>query len=97
MARKQVWFLTGSQHLYGDAVLAQVTAQSKSVSDVLAASPHLVADIVAKPLLVDSDAIRRMMLAANADDDCVGVITWMHTFSPAKMWIKGLDLSLIHI
>lgn len=91
MARKQVWFLTGSQHLYGDAVLAQVTAQSKSVSDVLAASPHLVADIVAKPLLVDSDAIRRMMLAANADDDCVGVITWMHTFSPAKMWIKGLD------
>ncbi len=89
--RKQVWFLTGSQHLYGEEVLAQVTAQSRGVSDALAASPHMAADVVAKPLLVDSDAIRRTMLAANADDSCVGVITWMHTFSPAKMWIKGLD------
>jgi len=89
--RKQIWFLTGSQNLYGDDVLAQVTAQSKGVSDVLAASVAMAADIVAKPLLVDSDAIRRAMLAANADDSCVGVITWMHTFSPAKMWIKGLD------
>lgn len=99
-ARKQIWFLTGSQHLYGEEVLQQVADQSRRISDVLAAAPEVVADVVIKPLLVDSDAIRRVMLAANADDQCVGVITWMHTFSPAKMWIKGLDVlnkPLLHL
>ena len=67
-ARKQIWFLTGSQHLYGEEVLQQVADQSRRISDVLAAAPEVVADVVIKPLLVDSDAIRRVMLAANADD-----------------------------
>ena len=77
---KQIWFLTGSQGLYGEDVLLQV-----------AASPEVPAQIVAKPVLTDAAAIRRVMLDANADDDCVGVIAWMHTFSPAKMWINGMD------
>ncbi|MCW2866545.1 MAG: L-arabinose isomerase [Marmoricola sp.] len=87
----QVWFLTGSQGLYGDDVLEQVARQSREVSDALGASAHVPATIVAKPVLTDAAAIRAVMLAANADDACVGVITWMHTFSPAKMWITGLD------
>ncbi|MCW2818411.1 MAG: L-arabinose isomerase, partial [Marmoricola sp.] len=87
----QVWFLTGSQGLYGDDVLDQVARQSREVSDALGASAHVPATIVAKPVLTDAAAIRSVMLAANADDACVGVITWMHTFSPAKMWITGLD------
>ena len=99
-ARKQVWFLTGSQSLYGPEVLDQVAEQSRSVSDALAASPEVAAEVVAKPVLLEADGIRRVMIAANADDDCIGVIAWMHTFSPAKMWIKGIDLldkPLLHL
>ncbi len=99
-ARKQIWFLTGSQHLYGPEVLAQVASQSASISDVLAVADAVPVDVVAKPVLTDADAIRRVMIDASADDDCVGVIAWMHTFSPAKMWITGLDLlrkPLLHL
>ncbi|KQU67988.1 L-arabinose isomerase [Phycicoccus sp. Root101] len=86
-----VWFLTGSQGLYGDDVLAQVAAQSATISDALAGHDGIIAEVVAKPVLTDADAIRRVMLEANSDDSCVGVIAWMHTFSPAKMWISGLE------
>ncbi len=89
---KQIWFLTGSQGLYGDDVLEQVRSQSAQVSGALAAAEAIVPEVVAKPTLTDASAIRRMMIEANADDDCVGVIAWMHTFSPAKMWIGGVDL-----
>jgi L-arabinose isomerase len=88
---RQIWFLTGSQGLYGDDVLAQVAAQSKTVSDALAGHDGIVAEIVAKPVLTDAAAMRRMMLDATSDDRVVGVIAWMHTFSPAKMWIGALD------
>ncbi|HRA07074.1 MAG TPA: L-arabinose isomerase, partial [Propionicimonas sp.] len=88
---KQIWFLTGSQGLYGDDVLDQVRDQSRQISDALAAAPQIPVEVVAKPTLTDATAIRRIMLEANADDDCVGVIAWMHTFSPAKMWIGGMD------
>ncbi len=90
-----IWFLTGSQHLYGPEVLQQVADQSRTISDTLADSfggdggPAVT--LVAKPVLTDTDAIRRCLIDANADDDCIGVIAWMHTFSPAKMWITGLD------
>ena len=87
----EIWFLTGSQGLYGEDVLRQVADQSRAVSDRLAASTDIPAAVVAKPVLTDAGAIRSVMLAANADDACVGVIAWMHTFSPAKMWISGLD------
>lgn len=88
---KQIWFLTGSQGLYGEDVLTQVKDQSAQISGALAAAPDIPVAIVAKPLLTDAGAIRRVMLEANADDDCVAVIAWMHTFSPAKMWISGMD------
>jgi L-arabinose isomerase len=87
----EIWFLTGSQGLYGEDVLSQVADQSRAVSDRLAASADIPAAVVPKPVLTDAGAIRGVMLAANADDACVGVIAWMHTFSPAKMWISGLD------
>ncbi|MDR6611133.1 L-arabinose isomerase [Leifsonia sp. 1010] len=87
----EVWFITGSQHLYGPETLAQVAEQSRAIADELGASPDVPVKIVWKPVLTDADAIRRIMLEANADDRVIGVIAWMHTFSPAKMWIAGLD------
>ncbi|PYI68129.1 L-arabinose isomerase [Arthrobacter livingstonensis] len=86
----EVWFLTGSQHLYGEEVLAQVAAQSQEIADALNASGAPV-KLVWKPVLTDSDAIRRTALQANSADHVIGVTAWMHTFSPAKMWIQGLD------
>lgn len=97
---KQIWFLTGSQGLYGEDVLLQVRDQSAQISGALAASELMPAQVVARPVLTDAGAIRRVMLDANADDDCVGVIAWMHTFSPAKMWIGGmnaLDKPFLHL
>lgn len=91
MTDRQIWFLTGSQGLYGEDTLRQVAEQSRRVSDALAGHPCLVAQVVAKPVLTDAAAMRRVMLDATADDRVVGVIAWMHTFSPAKMWIGALD------
>jgi len=90
-ADREIWFLTGSQGLYGEETLQQVADQSREVADTLAAHPDLSIRIVWKPVLTSSDAIRRTILEANADDSCLGLIGWMHTFSPAKMWINGLD------
>lgn len=87
----EVWFLTGSQHLYGPETLAQVAAQSQEIAGILDAADDVPVRIVWKPVLTDSDAIRRIALDANADDRVIGVVAWMHTFSPAKMWITGLD------
>jgi len=87
---KEIWFFTGSQDLYGEQTLRQVAQQSTEVAQALDASTEVPARIVWKPVLKDSDSIRRAMLEANSDDNVLGVITWMHTFSPAKMWINGL-------
>ena len=86
----EVWFLTGSQAMYGEGTLRQVETQSRAVAErfVGAGAP---ADVVWKPVLIDSASIRHVCLDANSDDRCIGVIAWMHTFSPAKMWIQGLD------
>jgi L-arabinose isomerase len=89
--QRSVWFLTGSQGLYGEEVLRQVADQSRRISDALDDADEIVVPVVAKPVLTSADAIRRTLLDATSDDDCVGVIAWMHTFSPAKMWITGLD------
>jgi len=83
-----VWFVTGSQNLYGEETLRQVAEQSRQVVAGLAGLP---VNIEWKPVLKDSDSIRRLALDANSDDSVIGVIAWMHTFSPAKMWIAGLD------
>ncbi|HET9128842.1 MAG TPA: L-arabinose isomerase [Propionibacteriaceae bacterium] len=85
-----VWFLVGSQGLYGDEVLKQVATQSQEVARLLDESGDIPVRVVWKPVLTDSEAIMQAMLAANADPNVIGVITWMHTFSPAKMWIRGL-------
>jgi L-arabinose isomerase len=89
--KPQLWFLTGSQALYGPQTLEQVAVQSERIQQMLSASGEISAEIVGLPVLVEPADIRRVMLAANADPACVGVIAWMHTFSPAKMWITGLD------
>ncbi|MEU7833354.1 MULTISPECIES: L-arabinose isomerase [unclassified Nonomuraea] len=81
----KIWFLTGSQGLYGEDTLRQVAEQSQRIAAALPVPVEW------KPVLTDAAAIRRVMLEANADDSCAGVIAWMHTFSPAKMWIAGLD------
>ena len=85
----RVLFLTGSQHLYGPETLAQVAEQSRTIAERLGAGVPV--RVEWQPVLTDADAIRRAMLAANSADDVIGVIAWMHTFSPAKMWIGGLD------
>ena len=91
LATREVWFLTGSQDLYGPETLAQVAEQSQKIAEQLGASSDIPVSIVWKPVLKESDSIKRMALDANSADNVVGVIAWMHTFSPAKMWIHGLD------
>ena len=86
----EVWFVTGSQHLYGDAVLAEVERHSAEIAAALSAATCMPARFVPKPVLASAEAIRALCLAANADDRCIGVVAWMHTFSPARMWIAGL-------
>src|SRR6266498_5936669 len=87
----RIWFLTGSQGLYGDDILAQVVAQSQQIAKQLDSAGEIPCEVVWRPVLTDAAAIRRTCLEANADPSVVGVIAWMHTFSPAKMWIGGLD------
>jgi L-arabinose isomerase len=87
----EVWFLTGSQALYGEETLRQVGDQSRHIADALESSVETPVRIVWQPVLTTADAIRRVCLDASGADQCVGVIAWMHTFSPAKMWIGGLD------
>lgn len=89
--QREIWFLTGSQGLYGEDTLRQVAEQSQEVARALDEADDLPVRVVWKPVLTSADAIRRVALEANADDACVGLIAWMHTFSPAKMWIAGLD------
>jgi L-arabinose isomerase len=86
---QRIWFLTGSQGLYGEDTLRQVAEQSRQIAAAL--GEQLTVEIAWQPVLTDAAAIRSTMLAANSDDSCIGVIAWMHTFSPAKMWISGLD------
>ncbi len=88
---KQIWLLTGSQGLYGEETLAQVAEQSQQVAALLNQSGDIPIEVVWRPVLTDSESILRAMLDAGSDDSVIGVIAWMHTFSPAKMWIRGLE------
>jgi L-arabinose isomerase len=87
----ELWFLIGSQALYGDDTLEQVADQSRQIADALDAADAIPLRVVWKPVLTTADAIRRACVEASSNDACVGVIMWMHTFSPAKAWIAGLD------
>ena len=86
----EIWFVTGSQHLYGPGPLKQVAANSKKIASALGASKRIPLKVVFKALLTTPDEIRAFCLEANRSANCAGLILWMHTFSPAKMWIGGL-------
>ena len=88
----EVWFVTGSQHLYGPKTLEQVAANSREIAKALGESPQVPVQVIFKPVLTTPEDIRQLCLEANSAQNCVGLITWMHTFSPAKMWIAGLNL-----
>ncbi len=88
----EIWFVTGSQHLYGEETLQQVNADSETIAQALDASVFLPVKVVFKPVLTSPGAITSLCAEANASSVCIGLITWMHTFSPAKMWINGLNL-----
>jgi L-arabinose isomerase len=87
----EIWFLTGSQAMYGEQTLRQVADQSTALVSTVEESGDVPVRLVWKPVLTTADAIRRVCLDATATDSCIGVIAWMHTFSPAKMWIAGLE------
>ena len=86
----EIWFVTGIQHLYGPGPLKQVAANSKKIASALGASKRIPLKVVFKALLTTPDEIRAFCLEANRSANCAGLILWMHTFSPAKMWIGGL-------
>lgn len=92
ISNNEIWFVTGSQCLYGDETLRQVAEDSKKIVESLNASGKLPLQIVWKPTVKSSEEIYNVCVEANADKKCVGIITWMHTFSPAKMWIGGLKV-----
>lgn len=97
---RQFWFVTGSQHLYGQETLEEVARHSQTIADGLNNDSALPYPVVCKPVLVSADDIRRLCLEAGSDESCAGVIAWMHTFSPAKMWIAGitaLTKPLLHL
>jgi L-arabinose isomerase len=96
----EVWFLTGSQELYGDEVLRQVDEHAREIARSLDAETAIPVRVVHRPVVKSPESIRQVCLEANAAESCVGVVAWMHTFSPAKMWIGGLGLlqkPLLHL
>jgi L-arabinose isomerase len=88
----EIWFVTGSQHLYGPKTLEIVAEHSREISMALGASSQMPLQVLFKPVLTTPESIRELCLEANSVKSCVGLIAWMHTFSPAKMWIAGLSL-----
>ncbi|HLW94069.1 MAG TPA: L-arabinose isomerase, partial [Solirubrobacteraceae bacterium] len=95
-----LWFAAGSQDLYGEEVLATVDSDAREIAAALNGAPEIPLAVRAQGVVKSADAIRRLCLEANADDSCAGLILWMHTFSPAKMWIAGLGLlrkPLLHL
>jgi L-arabinose isomerase len=90
--KKEVWFVTGSQHLYGKETLNRVNEDSTTIAAALNNDPEIPVKIVFKPVVTTPTEIETLCAAANDATDCVGIITWMHTFSPAKMWIRGLSI-----
>jgi L-arabinose isomerase len=89
---REIWFVTGSQHLYGPVALEQVAKNSQIVVDGLNSASTLPHKVVFKKVLTTPDEITEFAIAANSDSKCIGIVTWMHTFSPAKMWIEGLQI-----
>ncbi|NCU03253.1 MAG: L-arabinose isomerase, partial [Chitinophagaceae bacterium] len=96
----EVWFVTGSQDLYGEETLKQVAAHSQEIASALNAASVIPVNVVFKPTVKSSEEIYAVCSEANYAKNCIGIITWMHTFSPAKMWIRGLGIlnkPLLHL
>jgi len=91
LAPIEIWFVTGSQHLYGEETLKQVAANSTQIARALGESKRIPLPVVFKPVLKSPEEIRQLCLDANSAPQCAGLILWMHTFSPSKMWIGGLS------
>src|SRR6059058_4826684 len=96
----EAWFVTGSQHLYGSETLKAVEQHSTTIARALSESSLIPVKIIAKPVMTSSESIQQLCLDANSSKQCIGLITWMHTFSPARMWIGGLktlNKPLVHL
>ena len=91
LATPEIWLVCGSQHLYGPGPLQQVAAHAREIASALAHSPKLPLKTEFKALLTTPDEIAKLCLEANSDPNCAGLILWMHTFSPSKMWMRGLN------
>ncbi|MCQ2752956.1 MAG: L-arabinose isomerase [Bacilli bacterium] len=92
MAKQEFWFIVGSQHLYGEAVLKTVEKRAQEMAKIINTYPELPAHFVFKTVVKTSDDATKIIKEANYDDNCLGIVTWCHTFSPSKMWINGLKL-----
>src|SRR5262245_36058469 len=90
LGRFEVWLAAGSQDMYGEAALEQVNAHAGELAGALDAEALIPVRVVARPVMRNAESIRALCLAANADPSCIGLVAWMHTFSPAQMWIPGL-------
>lgn len=88
----EVWFITGSQNLYGEETLKKVAEHSQEIAAGIDASGNIPVRVVYKPIVKSTEEIYTTLQAANVAENCIGIITWMHTFSPAKMWIRGLSI-----
>jgi L-arabinose isomerase len=96
----EVWFITGTQHLYGEETLKQVSNHAQQVADSFDKHTNIPVRVVFKPIVKTPEEIFETLQQANVTQNCIGVITWMHTFSPAKMWIRGLNVlqkPLLHL
>ena len=100
LKKYEFWFIVGSQDLYGEDVLKTIDQHSKIMVDDFNADPVIPCTFVFKPVVRNSDEIYKVIMEANNSEKCAGIITWMHTFSPSKMWIRGfsaLQKPLLHI
>lgn len=91
LKKLEVWFVTGSQHLYGEETLRQVAEHAQTIARALDISAKIPVRVVFKPVVKTPDEIYQLCQASNIDQNCIGMVAWMHTFSPAKMWIRGLQ------
>ena len=96
----EIWFITGSQHLYGEETLRQVDEHSQIIARYLDEAPQVPVRVVFKPVVKSPEEIYHIIQEANNEANCIGIVAWMHTFSPAKMWIRGLQVlqkPLLHL
>jgi len=91
LSKYEIWFLTGSQHLYGPETLEQVAVHSREIAAALNDAAAIPPKVIFKPVVTTPEQMFNTVREANNTDSCVGIIAWMHTFSPAKNWISALN------